>query len=80
MVSNLSDSGDRSEQQEPNRVFVNHNIEPDTIRNLIKEALGPLPIDPVPTRIVLDKIIVTKTLGGNLGLSCDVYSESTLNQ
>ena len=80
MVSNLSDSGDRSEQQEPNRVFVNHNIEPDTIRNLIKEALGPLPIDPVPTRIVLDNIVVTKSSEGNLGLSCDVYFESTVNQ
>ena len=31
MVSNLGDSGDRSEQQEPDRVIGNHNIEAHTI-------------------------------------------------
>ena len=77
MVGNLNNSVVNSDNTEavPERVIIDHNINPLTLRNLIKNSLEPLPTDPVPTRIVINNIIITKDSTGGLALSCDVFYE-----
>ena len=80
MVGNLS-SGNNSNESSGNqaqllqRVTHNHNIDPQTIRDLIKGALDPLPVDPIPTKILISNIVVTKnpnSVQNPLELRCQV--------
>ena len=49
-----------------------HNIDPEILRDKIKGALDPLLVDPVPTRIIIDNIIITKDEKGSLTVTCEV--------
>ena len=80
MVGNLSGNnipGDRSDQNEPRaprvtRIIRNHNINHDRIKDLIKGSLDPLVVDPVPTKILISNIVITRTAEGVIDISCDV--------
>ena len=36
----------------------NHNIDPAIIRSLIQTALNPLPVEPIPSRVVISNIVI----------------------
>ena len=57
------------------RVTHNHNIDPQAIRDLIKGALDLLPVDPIPTRILISDIVITRNptnVQSPLELRCQV--------
>ena len=55
------------------RITRNHTESHSDIRELIKGALAPLVVDPVPTEVLLEDIVVTKEPGGELNITCKVY-------
>ena len=50
----------------------NHGISPRALRELIKGSLDPLLVDPVPSRVVIEDIVVKKDEEGVLSISCEV--------
>lgn len=80
MVGQLSDSnsnrGDQGENNSGTQILFNHNESPEAIRALIQGALGPLPVNPVPTRVVINNIVVAKNREGRLIVTCEVSYES----
>ena len=89
MVGNLSNSnsgnsdnsnGNRGNQANPVnelpvRVIANHNFDHNRIRELIQGALGPIPVDPVPTKIVIKDIVITNSRDRGLSINCQVLFE-----
>ena len=76
--NNGSDRGGRDNQDDNNRavrVLVNHNADHDNIRRLIQGALDPLIVDPVPYRVLIDNIVVTREPDGQLAIHCEVAFE-----
>ena len=68
-------SGQR--ENNPNtRIFFNHIESPGAVRALIQGALDPLPVNPVPSRVVIHNIVVTKNREGRLSVTCEVDYES----
>ena len=78
MVGNLSGNnipGDRSDQNEPprvTRIIRNHSITHNRLKDLIKGSLDPLVVDPVPSKILISNIVITRTTEGVIDISCDV--------
>ena len=78
MVGNLSGNnipGDRSDQNEPprvTRIIRNHSINHNRLKDLIKGSLDPLVVDPVPSKILISNIVITRTTEGVIDISCDV--------
>ena len=74
MVGQLSDSKNHSKHPVPVavRLTKDHNIQPQTIRELIKGALDPLVVDPIPSRIVINDIAITNDGEGRLSIECRV--------
>ena len=72
-ISNTEGSPDPVEV----RIISNHGINPQSLRELIKGALDPLPVDPVPSRIVINNIVITKDEEGGLAFQCEVFFEGT---
>ena len=70
-ISNTEGSPDPVEV----RIISNHGINPQSLRELIKGALDPLPVDPVPSRVVIGDIVITRDGEGNLTFSCEVFFE-----
>ena len=86
MVSNLNRSNnskapndDQNRQDRGVRIVRNHNSDHGLIRELLKQALDPLIVDPIPSRVVLNNIDIRKTVEGDLSISCQVYFESEGN-
>ena len=86
MVSNLNRSNnseapndDQNQQDRGVRIVRNHNSDHGLIRELLKQALDPLIVDPIPSRVVLNNIDIRKTVEGDLSISCQVYFESEGN-
>ena len=80
MVSNLSNrnnAGDRSDQNEPEsprvtRIIRNHNINHGIVKDLIKGSLDPLIVDPIPSKILISDIVITRSSEGVIDINCDV--------
>ena len=49
-----------------------HNISPTTIRRIIQDSLNPLPVNPIPTTVVISNIVITRNQRGELGICCEV--------
>ena len=86
MVSNLNrpnnseaPNDDQNRQDRGVRIVRNHNSDHGLIRELLKQALDPLIVDPIPSRVVLNNIDIRKTVEGDLSISCQVYFESEGN-
>ena len=54
------------------RVIDNHNINHETLRELLKRALNPLDLHTVPSKLQLSDIIVTRNQYNELSLRCEV--------
>ena len=54
------------------RIVRNHNINHSLIRDLIKGALDPLVVDPVPSKVLISNIEITRDLNGLVSIECDV--------
>ena len=52
------------------RVRVNHNISHNLIRDLIKGAITPLCVDPIPDSVHIHGIVVTRDSRGEVGIDC----------
>ena len=74
MVGQLTNNDNNPEPQ-IERVVCHHNLNPQVLRDLIKRALSPLPVDPVPSRVIIDDIVITKDETGGLSFSCEVIFE-----
>ena len=80
MVGNLRNSGNTDsnrEGSEPSqagniRLLRGHNTSHSVLRDLIKEALSPLVVDPVPTDVLIRDIVITRSASGALEISCMV--------
>ena len=71
MVGNLRDSN--NDQAVPlERIIADHNINQDTIRDLIQGSLEPLPLDPIPSNIIIKNIVITRNREGRLNITCEV--------
>ena len=85
MVGNLrnpNDSGDNNNQddfanQRVTRIVRNHNVNHELIRDLIKGSLDPLVVDPVPSKILIHNIVITRNSGGLVNIECDVCFQRT---
>ena len=75
MVSNIIGDSVGQAVNIPVRLIRNHEANPQAIKDLIKGSLQPLHTDPIPTRIVLNDIVVTKDREGRLALTCNVLYE-----
>ena len=75
MVSQLAGTGNPEPVEV--RVTSNHGIDCQALRELIKGALDPLPVDPVPSRIVINNIVITRNEEGGLAFQCEVFFEGT---
>ena len=53
-----------------------HNIDSRQIKNLIKSSLEPLPTDPIPKRIVIDNIEITRDQRRTISINCAVFYET----
>ena len=53
-----------------------HNIDSRQIKNLIKSSLEPLPTDPIPTRIVIDNIEISRDQRRTISINCSVFYET----
>ena len=77
MVGNLPNSestGGRERGGQNIRLLSrDHNISVATIRSLIQGSLAPLPVDPIPTRVVIDNIRITLDDRGEIAICCDVF-------
>ena len=77
MVGNLPNpdpTGERGQGSQNIRLLSrDHNISPATIRGLIQGSLAPLPVDPIPTRVVIDNIRITLDSRGEIAICCDVF-------
>ena len=65
-------NGISNERTFPFRLVANHGFPANRIRQLIKDALSPLPIDPVPKSIVIKNIVINQVNRTNLEISCEV--------
>ena len=70
MVSNLNRSNnskapnnDQNRQDRGVRIVRNHNSDHGLIRELLKRALDPLIVDPIPSRVALTNIDIRRTAG-----------------
>ena len=59
----------------PIQITQGHGFPSDRIRNLIRDALTPLPTDPVPKTILIQNIVITQIDATNLEITCDVLFE-----
>ena len=81
MVGNLSNQdnqGDRNNQNgfvRVTRIVRNHNINHNLLRDLIKSSLDPMIVDPVPTKIIISDIVITRNSNGLVSIECDVSFE-----
>ena len=57
------------------RVRVNHNISHNLIRDLIKGAITPLCVYPIPDSVHLHDIVVTRDSRGEVAIDCKVTFE-----
>ena len=77
MVGNLpnpdSTSGRGQGGQNIRILSRDHNISFATIRSLIQGSLAPLPVDPIPSRVVIDNIRITLDERGEIAICCDVF-------
>ena len=76
MVSHICDNSPSGQQPEvEQRILINHNINHEILRDLLKGTLNPLPLSAVPTSIHIQNIVVTKASDGRLSLECEVDFE-----
>ena len=70
-----SRQGGEGPQQDPiqNVVRSRHNIRPQRIIRLIQSSLESAGVDPIPQRIVIDNIVITRQ-GNRLRISCTVQT------
>ena len=68
-------SGNNQAPEGEQRILFNHSLDHQFLRNLLKEALNPLPLCAVPTSIHIHSIVVTKTAEGRVCLDCEVEFE-----
>ena len=66
----------QNQQNRGVRVVYNHNIDHQLIRDLLGNALDPLVVDPIPTRVVLHNIDIRRTVEGEVSISCEVLYET----
>ena len=59
----------------PIRLTRNHNFPAQRIRQLIQDALVPLPTDPIPSTILINNIVITQIDTDNIEITCDVLFE-----
>ena len=66
------------EEENNRREILNtgHNIDSRQIKNLIKSSLEPLPTDPIPKRIVIDNIEITRDQRRTVSINCSVFYET----
>ena len=60
----------------PRRLVRNHGFPAHRVRQLILDALTPLPTDPIPKSILITEIKVTQVDVNNLEITCEVYYET----
>ena len=53
-------------------IRVDHNIPREAIIRIIQNSLLPLQVDPVPTSITIDNIVIKKNSRNELSIACDV--------
>ena len=75
-----NNNGNRDNQADlvndlPVRVVANHNFNHESIRRLIQGSLGPIPVDPIPTKIIIKDIVITNSRERGLSINCQVLFE-----
>ena len=78
--SDNSNNGNRGNQANPVneipvRIVANHNFDHNRIRELIQGSLDPIPVDPIPTNIIIRDIVITHSRERGLVISCHVLFE-----
>ena len=53
----------------------NHYETPETIIRLLKGALDPIIVDPIPSNITLSDIVISRDSQGGLTITCNVSYE-----
>ena len=56
----------------PFQIRLGHGFPAHRIRELITDALVPIPTDPVPESILIQNIIITQIDATNLEITCEV--------
>ena len=74
--SNNRDPGRPSQRNVSVRIVRNHNVSHALIKDLIKSAIDPLCVDPVPTSILLHNIEIKRLESGEVSITCDVTFET----
>ena len=59
--------------QYPVQLAEGHGFPAERIRQLIKNALDPIPTDPIPKSILLYNIVIKQVGPNNLEISCEVH-------
>ena len=71
----VPDSTSNTVNQNPNIITIissNHNIQPDIIRRLLQNSLSQLEVDPIPTRIEISDIVISRDSNEELTITCEV--------
>ena len=74
--SNSRDPGRPSQRNVSVRIVRNHNVSHALIRDLLKSAIDPLCVDPVPTSVSLHNIEIRRLESGEVSITCDVTFET----